>query len=747
MRSTGRTCELQSGGRRTPVRMLALLAVAIFLAPGVGPVSASATSQHEAARKTQACLFVGGVDVVWTFHQLVGRAGETRTGTGSTLPERPSAAANFQTAAGGGETAVRAQVPNAAPPFYTEWWFLVLCVGVGVGGAALLHWARVRDLRQQVEALTEEARGERQRAETAIEQADSIKEISELKSRVLAELSHSFRTPLTLTLGPIENLLEGKHGALGDEARTQLRLAQRYGSRIRWLVDQLLDLAGLETGRMSLDPTEGNFVRVVARGLRSFEGLAERCNVRLSLEGSLDTPVFQFDELKVEKILANLLSGAFRSADEGETIRVEVHPVSEDQEGDVVELIVENVGVDPTAEREEGILNLVRQDGDLWETEGASTGIGLYLAEKLVDLHGGHIKMSGQVGEGVRFAVRLPRQSDGSKFSDGSVPAKDSEAEVPGNDGPDVLALSRKALSLELETDEPAPSEAPQEKNTSPGEQDRTTVLVIDDNEVVRTLVRSHLEPDYRVAEAEEGVAGYNLATTLLPDLVITDVMMPEMDGFELCRTIKQDPDIDHIPVLFLTARADLEDKVEGLDVGADAYMTKPFEPEELVAHVENLIATRRSLRESFREDRANWDVVGSGDGADRSLENMETAEEALPPTAERKPLKERIEEAISENLTDPEFEVSDLATETALSASQLRRRMKEIYDYTPVQLIRRRRLEAGARLLRERSEATIGEVAYAVGFNSQSYFSRSFRDEFGTSPSQHRARHEGTEA
>jgi DNA-binding response OmpR family regulator len=291
------------------------------------------------------------------------------------------------------------------------------------------------------------------------------------------------------------------------------------------------------------------------------------------------------------------------------------------------------------------------------------------------------------------------------------------DARVLGDDGPDVLALTRKALSLELEASEPAPSPVPKGGDVPRGE------------------------------EAEEGTAGYNLATTLLPDLVITDVMMAEMDGFELCRAIKQDPNIDHIPVIFLTARADSEDKVEGLDVGADAYLTKPFEPEELVARVENLIATRRSLRESFREERANRDTVGTGRDPDPGAENVEVAEEALPSTAEREPLKERIEETISENLIDPEFEVSDLATEVALSASQLRRRMKEMYDYTPVQLIRRRRLEAGARLLRDRPDATIGEVAYAVGFNSQSYFSRSFRDEFGTSPSQYRARHESMEA
>jgi len=646
-----------------------------------------------------------------------------------------------QDAAREGRRAERASASSESI-FYTTWWFLALCVGAGMGAIGLLHWMRVRGLKGQIEARTEKMRSAQRRAEAAVEQADRLKELSDAKSRVLTELSHSFRTPLTLTLGPIDNLLEGGHDALEDEVRTQLRLAQRNGARIRWLVNQLLDFAGLETGRMSLDPAEGNLIQVVAKGLRSFEGLAERRDIRLSLEGSLDDPVLRFDDSKLKKVLANLVSEAFRSADEGGTIQVGVHSAPD---GDGVELTIENVNANLETGQEERVLNTVRQEDRLWGAEDASAGIGVYLAGKLVNLHGGHVRMSGRVGEGVRFIARLPRQPDGAPSDDASPGADD--ARVLRDDGPDVLALTRKALSLELEAGEPAPSPVPKGGDVPRGEEDRTTVLVIDDNAVIRTLVRSHLEPDYRVVEGEEGTAGYNLATTLLPDLVITDVMMPEMDGFELCRAIKQDPNIDHIPVIFLTARADSEDKVEGLDVGADAYLTKPFEPEELVARVENLIATRRSLRESFREERADRDAVGTGRDPDPGAENVEVAEEALPSTAERKPLKERIEETILENLTDPGFEVSDLATEVALSASQLRRRMKEMYDYTPVQLIRRRRLEAGARLLRDRPDATIGEVAYAVGFNSQSYFSRSFRDEFGTSPSQYRARHKSMEA
>lgn len=421
-----------------------------------------------------------------------------------------------------------------------------------------------------------------------------------------------------------------------------------------------------------------------------------------------------------------------------------VRPVEDEETSDEVELIVEDTGTGFSSDEDSHSLGYSQAGNGLWDSGDVKTSVGLYLVEQLVDLHEGHVQVDGQMGEHIRFTVHLPRKPDAadevSQPTGGDAIPRGLRGEDPG-----ALTLTRKALSLEMKNGESSSVPLVHGDEARPDEKDRTTILVIDDNSVVRTLVRSHLEPKYRVEEAPEGAAGYNLANSLLPDLVIADVMMPEMDGFELCEKIKTDPDIDHIPVIFLTARADLEDKIEGLDVGADVYLTKPFEPEELIAHVENQIATRRSLRESLRDERPHQAGDGMGNGVSR--EGFQSAAEALPATADGKSLRDRIEEVIAENLTDPDFGVSELAGSTALSSSQLRRRMKEAYDRTPVQLIRRRRLEAGAQLLREREDATIGEVAYAVGFNSQSYFSRSFRDEFGTSPSRYRSQHDGIEA
>jgi len=667
------------------------------------------------------------------------------------------------------------------------WWKPVLLVGAGMGAMGGLYWIRARQQRQAA-ARTNVLRVEKQEAEEALDaatdRAEKLEEMSAAKSQFLKEVTPAFRRPLTLTLGPIDTLLGEQYGPLSEEAKTQLRLAKRNGIRLLWLVRQLSDLAELETGGMVLRPTEDDLPAFVARSLRTFEDFAERRGVTLEFESTLDDPTVWFDASKMETILANLLSSAFRAAGEDQSVRVVVRPVPSREEGEntakagaptaAIELLIEHTGTEILS----GLSGNSFGGASEWEPPqepgSVSASVGLRLVDKLADLHGGHLHADRSGGETGRFVVRLPRQPAAPEGTGGgeTTPRTDDETRaqfLDDEEGGSVLALSRTALSNESPADGSVGSGTtaarfrdPKSKTPLPGEEvlpdrgakpgegddterdsegeDRTTILVIDDNSVICTLVRAHLEPEYRVEEAHNGAEGYNLARALLPDLVITDVMMPEVDGFELCKKIKEDPDIDHVPVVFLTARAALEDKVEGFDTGADAYLTKPFEPEELIARVESLIATRRTLQESFRAKGGNGAGQGTpADGLDLGVDGVENAEAALPPTAESNSLKEQIEEAIAEHLPEPEFGVSELASATALSASQLRRRMKEIYDRTPVQLIRRRRLEAGMQLLRKREDATIGEVAYAVGFNSQSYFSRSFREEFGTSPSQYR--------
>jgi DNA-binding response OmpR family regulator len=244
-------------------------------------------------------------------------------------------------------------------------------------------------------------------------------------------------------------------------------------------------------------------------------------------------------------------------------------------------------------------------------------------------------------------------------------------------------------------------------------DEDRTTVLIVDDNADVRTFVRSILEPRYRVLEAPDGAAGLELATDALPDLVVSDVMMPRLDGFGLSRALKAEAATDCIPVILLTARADTEGEVEGLGTGADDYVTKPFEADVLRARVAGLIASRQHLRERF-------------------------SRESLPPELDapaRSPFEERLREIIEAHLGDPAFSPDTHADEAVLSYKQLYRKLREEQGQTPSQFIRRVRVERAARLL-EGQAGTVSEVAYAVGFNSLSYFNRSFREHFDCAPS-----------
>ncbi|MFB6272790.1 MAG: sensor histidine kinase, partial [Salinibacter sp.] len=461
----------------------------------------------------------------------------------------------------------------SAPILSVSGWAVLLGVGIGAGAVGLLHWIRLRHVREQAAGRVEALRAEKEEAEEALDaatdRAEKRKEISEAKSAFLEEVSHAFRRPLTLTLGPIDALLEGRHGSLSEEVRTQLRLAQQNGTRVLWLAGQLMDLAELETGSMTLSATEDNLPAFVSRSLRSFEDLAERRGVSLGFESSLDDPTVSYDEEKMETMLANLLSSAFRAAGEGGRVRVSLHPAPvESGEGSDVELRLEHGGSDLEAGLDGMPFDWARDEDVRQKPGNVSANVGLYLADQLADLHGGELWTGGelqtagelQTGGGAdktsAFIVRLPRQpSTCEEARPDSIPQTRGDTIPRFRDETDergALELSRRALaSTPVRKDgssPPGPTVSPNltergptrkgstKEGPIPGEEvlpgpgaparhapsrsdslsgadgpadedaradaDRTTVLVIDDNSVICTLVRSHLEPEYRVEEA-----------------------------------------------------------------------------------------------------------------------------------------------------------------------------------------------------------------------------------------------------
>jgi signal transduction histidine kinase/DNA-binding response OmpR family regulator/ligand-binding sensor domain-containing protein len=530
-------------------------------------------------------------------------------------------------------------------------------------------------------------------------EARKLQEMDEMKSRFFANISHEFRTPLTLILGPLETLLSQTKD---PERKQNLRLMYGNARRLQRLIDQLLDLSKLRSGRMALRVRPMNVAAFVRAVTISFASLAERRRIRLSFSGPEEGLRLYVDRDKLEKIVSNLISNALKFTPEGGEVSVAVTPVRTEAGRGFVEIAVADTGVGIAPEHLEKVFDRFYQVDDSSTRSDGGTGIGLALAKELVELHRGQIWAESEPGKGATFFVRLPLGKE--HLQPHEIAAGDSLTDDIGTevteDGPGETAEITPAAA--------APKDAP-------------LLLIVEDNTDVRSYMRCHLQGTYRIIEAEHGVAGFERAVAEIPDLIISDVMMPEMDGFELCEKLKTDPRTSHIPVILLTARASAESKIEGLETGADDYITKPFNVKELEIRGHNLIEQRRRLRERFQRQfllQPREVAVASAD--DRFLC--------------------RAMEVVEAHLDDPAFSTERFAREVGLSATHLHRKLKALTGKSPTEFIRMVRLKRAAYLI-EKDRGNIAEIAYEVGFNNPSYFAARFRELYGMTPSEYAAR------
>ncbi len=518
-------------------------------------------------------------------------------------------------------------------------------------------------------------------------EAGKLRDLDRLKSNFFANISHEFRTPLTLIVGPLREMLAG---TFRGDVQKYNRIMLRNSERLLQLVNQLLDLLRLESGRLELQVAEGDAGRFLRAIVFSFESVAERKQIDFQVDIPTAPLPAWFDRDKLEKIITNLLSNAFKFTPEEGRVSVTVKYVPTG-----LHLAVTNTGAGIPAEHLPHIFERffsAPSGGDGME----GSGIGLALTKDLVALHKGTIEVQSVKNQETVFIVTLPIHQAAFRAED--LVTLPTEATAAIMAAPAAMAKG----------DHPVIAQKPKAN-------DVPLILVVEDNADVRRYIIDQLGHEYRLLEADNGRIGLDLAFEHTPDLVLTDIMMPEIDGLELTRQLKADPRTSHIPVIALTAKAERADKLEGLSLGADDYLTKPFDGEELRLRLHNQLAQQRKMRERYARHF--------------SLHPTETAV-----TSVDEQFLQKTKTLIEEHLDDEQFSVTELADGLALSRSQLHRKLQALIGQGPNEVIREMRLLRAKELL-EKGAGNASEVAYMVGFSSLAYFSKRFSERFGVSP------------
>ena len=514
-------------------------------------------------------------------------------------------------------------------------------------------------------------------------EAARLLELDEMKSNFFTNISHEFRTPLTLILGPLDQM---RKGIFKGDFNKYYEMMYRNGSRLYELINQLLDLGKLEHNKLKLTLEAADVYRVLRHIAGAFESWADRKNIALDVSIPTQPLWVQFDRDKLEKIFTNLISNALKYTQEYGHVNIDVTS-TQDGNKEVLKIKVSDDGMGMGKDIQDQIFERFYQHTDLSDASGS--GIGLALTKELVTLHGGVIEVESEEGLGSTFTVRLPLSKTPADYIL-NVPEKEN-TRVP------FVPVSHAQLPIMVN-------------------QQLDTILIVEDNNDVRTYVKDHLQTQFNVVEAQNGKEGMDLALDLIPDLILSDVMMPVKDGIEMLTQLKNDQRTSHIPIIMLTAKSTIENKVEGLREGADDYLTKPFHSDELIARIENLISQRKSLREKFKQE-------------------FYFGPTSVEVSSEQEQFLHQVKEIIERNIANENYGVEALAKDVGFSRSQLNRKLKALVDKSPNELIRGFRLQRAKALL-EQKAGTVSEIAYQVGFGNLSYFARCFKKEFGKSPS-----------
>ena len=508
-------------------------------------------------------------------------------------------------------------------------------------------------------------------------------EANKAKLQFFTNISHELRTPLTLIADPVNYIIHDDN--LNSQQRSMLQIVQRNVLVLTQLVSEILDFRKVQNGKMELRLSDFNLAESMKQWIKLFSASAQKKHITISMDAP-DTIMLRADQDKIERICYNLLSNALKYTSEGGEISLMAK-----EEGGRVMISVADNGCGISSDELPYIFDRFYQA----KNAGRGTGIGLAIVKAFTELHHGEVSATSIEGKGSTFTIHIPVRQKG---------------EVTNQSTEKIEQL------VEPSSAEEVPNQARHiDELIQPYQTDKPEVLIIDDNIDIRTYLRSVLSEKYNVSEAADGKVGLELARKIVPDIVLSDIMMPVMDGLAFCQQLKTDKAISHIPVILLTARSLDEQRAEGYEHGADAYLSKPFSLRLLLSRIDNLIESRKKLNQTWSKGVEDDEIGNISNEIDKSF------------------LKQ-LRKIIQENLANSDLSVEQIGDEIGLSRVQLYRKVKALTGYSPVEIVRKARLTRARHLL-QTTERTVSEVAYAVGFSTPSYFSKCYKDEFGENP------------
>lgn len=508
-------------------------------------------------------------------------------------------------------------------------------------------------------------------------------EANKAKLQFFTNISHELRTPLTLIADPVNYIIHDDN--LNSQQRSMLQIVQRNVLVLTQLVSEILDFRKVQNGKMELRLSDFNLAESMKQWIKLFSVSAQKKHIAISMDAP-DTIMLRADQDKIERICYNLLSNALKYTSEGGEISL----TAKEENGRVMISVADN-GCGISSDELPYIFDRFYQA----KNAGRGTGIGLAIVKAFTELHHGEVSATSIEGKGSTFTIHIPVRQKGEVTNQ---PTEKIEPLVEPSSAEEVPNQARHIDEL-----------------IQPYQTDKPEVLIIDDNIDIRTYLRSVLSEKYNVSEAADGKVGLELARKIVPDIVLSDIMMPVMDGLAFCQQLKTDKAISHIPVILLTARSLDEQRAEGYEHGADAYLSKPFSLRLLLSRIDNLIESRKKLNQTWSKGVEDDEIGNISNEIDKSF------------------LKQ-LRKIIQENLANSDLSVEQIGDEIGLSRVQLYRKVKALTGYSPVEIVRKARLTRARHLL-QTTERTVSEVAYAVGFSTPSYFSKCYKDEFGENP------------